>query len=43
MNWMFCVAMFIVGCLKHNDAALIASSIFGIGCAIEILATKFKK
>lgn len=43
MNWVFCISLFFIGCIKHYDAALIASSIFGIGGAIEILSTKFSK
>lgn len=39
----FTIAMFVAACITKNDAHMIASSIFGVAGAIEILATKFSK
>ena len=43
MCMFFCFPLFLIGCIKFNAAALIASGLFGIGYAIEVLAVKLSK
>jgi len=43
MSYIFCIALFLIGCYKVEAAYIIAASIFAVAGSIEVLATKFTK